>query len=143
GSGNDEHVRAVNCAQALYPMNQLERYSPKILQDARQATTHHARTESPCSNFVDCFRGKSRNVVSCPHIPRICAETLQLRIGPAPQDLFDDGLKRTFIAQIAGAEVPVETDFFAFHEFTGQIEFLRSVTTVPERSGKPRWYLCL
>src|SRR5208282_271546 len=92
-SGDDEHVRAADRAQALDPVNQLERYPLESnSEDPRQTTPRPARAGPLRGALVECFRGKSRDVVACPHVLRVRAETQQLCIWPAPQDLFDDRL---------------------------------------------------
>jgi hypothetical protein len=88
-------------------VNQFERYALESNSENSRHTTLQARRPG-LFRLVDRFRRKRRNVVAYPHILRIGAEALQLRIGPAPQYLFDDCLERTFIAKVPGAEVSVE-----------------------------------
>src|ERR1700678_2006009 len=75
-SGNDKHVHAADRAQALDPVNQLERYALESnSENPRQSTRQSARPRSFCGSLDDCFRGKSRDVVARPHILRVRAET--------------------------------------------------------------------
>jgi hypothetical protein len=86
-------------------VNQLERYPLKSnSENPRQATPRPAPAE--LGSLVNCFGGKSRDILTCPHILRVRAETKQSCIGATPQNLFDDRLQSTFVAQVAGAKFP-------------------------------------
>src|SRR5262245_8790867 len=111
-SGNDEHVGAADRAQAPDPVNQLKGYPPESnSKESRQGTG------ARCGHPVNRFRMKGRDIMAHLHILRARAEAQQSRIGLALENLFDDRLQRTFVAQVAGAEVSVQADSRGFHGF--------------------------
>src|SRR5262249_20725551 len=121
-SGNDEYFRPADRAQALGPVHQLERDPLKSnSKDARDLAPRRTRAGPLCGSLIDCFRGESRDVMACPHLLRGRAETQQLRSGPARQNLFDNRLQSTFVAQVTGPKVSVEADFNGPHRFRGPI----------------------
>jgi hypothetical protein len=75
----------------------------------------HDAQESPQTIFTPragayhCAR-QSGNVMARLNVPWIRAEAQHLGIGFVLQYLFDDRLKRAFVAEIAGAKVSVKTD---------------------------------
>src|SRR5262249_44966523 len=74
-SCNDEHAVAAPRAKALAQVTQPERYPLKRNSANPPQAPPPARAEPLCGSLVDCVRGKSRDVVTCPHILRVRAET--------------------------------------------------------------------
>src|SRR5262249_30055501 len=121
---------AADRAQAPDPVNQLKGYPLESNSEEPSQGTGPRR-----GHPVNRVRGKGRDVMARLHILRVRAEAKQLRIWLAPQNLFDDRLQRTFVAEVAGAEVSVKADFCGFHGFRGSIKHVANSPCFPSWSN--------
>ena len=88
-----EHILAAQSAQALDPVNRLERNPHESdPEESREAGPARERDGRLRGAPVDCFGRKSRDLVARADILRIGAETKQSPIGPASPHLVDDRL---------------------------------------------------